>query len=84
MIQLPFWMAPINDSKREACEEISIPQQKFGIGIGYQLCPPNSIVDILDEVSVNNLNPVSGVSRYIGKTKRLVDGDALSFRLCQT
>lgn len=80
MTQLPFWMygPPYNACKQEDFEPISIAQPAFGVGVDYQLMPPGSVVVVPDEVSSNKLNPVSGMSKYIGKTQRLVEGDGLS------
>lgn len=80
MKQLPFWMygPPFNAAKQEEFEPISIAQPSSGTGIDYQLMPPGSVVVTPDEVSADKLNPVSGMSKYIGKTQRLVEGDGLS------
>lgn len=80
MKQLPFWMygPPFNAAKQEEFEPISIAQPSPGTGVDYQLMPPGSVVVTPDEVSANKLNPISGMSKYIGKTQRLVEGDALS------
>lgn len=77
--QLPFYMygPPYNAAKQEEFEPISIAFPE-GAYVDYQLMPPGSVVVEPDEVSANKLNPVSGMSKYIGKTKRLVEGDAVS------
>lgn len=77
--QLPFYMygPPYNAAKQEEFEPISIAFPE-GAYVDYQLMPPGSVVVEPDEVSANKLNPVSGMSKYIGKTKRLVEGDAIS------
>lgn len=78
--QLPFWQygPPFNAAKQEDFEPISIAFPECGAGVDYQLMPPGSVIVIPDEVSAAKLLPVSGMSKYIGQTKRLVGGDALS------
>lgn len=77
--QLPFWMygPPYNAAKQEEYEPISIAQPD-GASVDYQLMPPGSVIVTPDETSAAKLNPVSGMSKYIGKTQRLVGGDGLS------
>lgn len=77
--QLPFYMygPPFNAAKQEDYEPISIAEPQFA-GVDYQVLPPGSVIVQPDSVNASELNPVSGMSKYIGKTKRLVEGDALS------
>lgn len=77
--QLPFWQygPPFNAAKQEDYEPISIAQPDVS-GVDYQLMPPGSVIVTPDKVSAADLLPVSGMSKYIGQTKRLVEGDALS------
>lgn len=77
--QLPFWQygPPFNAAKQEDYEPISIAQPE-GSSVDYQLMPPGTVVVTPDETSAEKLLPVSGMSKYIGKTKRLVEGDGLS------
>lgn len=78
--QLPFWMygPPFNAAKQEDIEPISIAVGDVTKGIDYQIMPPGSVIVTPDEVSAAKLLPVSGMSKYIGQTKRLVEGDAQS------
>lgn len=77
--QLPFWMygPPYSANKQEDYEPISVAVPERA-GVDYQLMPPGTVVVVPDEVAAAKLMPVSGMSRYIGKTKRLVEGDAES------
>nr|ATG31135.1 LR9 [Griffithsia pacifica]5Y6P_ka Chain ka, LR9 [Griffithsia pacifica]5Y6P_kb Chain kb, LR9 [Griffithsia pacifica] len=77
--QLPFWMygPPFNASKQEDFEPISIANPDVS-SVDYQLMPPGSVIVQPDEVSAAKMLPVSGMSKHIGKTKRLVEGDGLS------
>lgn len=77
--QLPFWMygPPFNAAKQEDYEPISIAQPDVS-SVDYQVMPPGSVIVVPDEVSAAKLSPVSGYSKYIGKTKKMVEGDALS------
>lgn len=79
MKQLPFYMygPPFNAAKQEDIEPISIAQPEC-VGIDYQIMPPGSVIVEPDEVTGAKLLPVSGMSKYIGQTKRLVEGDGLS------
>lgn len=78
MTQLPFWMygPPFNAAKQVEYEPISAVD--MSAGVDYQVMPPGSVVVVPDEVSAAKLLPVSGMSRYIGKTQRLVEGDGES------
>lgn len=78
--QLPFWQygPPYNAAKQEDLEPISIAEGDVTKGIDYQLMPAGSVIVTPDEVSAAKLLPVSGLSKYIGKTKRLVEGDGQS------
>lgn len=78
--QLPFWQygPPYNAAKQEESEPISIAQPEAAVGIDYQVMPPGTVIVTPDEVSAAKLLPVSGMSKYIGKTQRLVEGDGLS------
>lgn len=77
--QLPFWMygPPFNAAKQEDFEPISIAQPE-GASVDYQLMPPGSVFVEPDALSAAELLPVSGYSKYIGKSKREVGGDAES------
>ena len=77
--QLPFWMygPPFNAAKQEDYEPISIAQPDVS-SVDYQVLPPGSVIVTPDEVSAAKLSPVSGMSKYIGQTKRLVEGDGQS------
>lgn len=77
--QLPFWQygPPFNAAKQEDYEPISIAQPE-GASVDYQLMPPGSVIVTPDETSAAKLLPVSGMSKHIGKTQRLVEGDAQS------
>ncbi|CDF41152.1 unnamed protein product [Chondrus crispus] len=77
--QLPFWQygPPFNAAKQEDYEPISIAQPE-GASVDYQLMPPGTVIVTPDEVSADKLLPVSGMSKYIGKTKRLVEEGAQS------
>lgn len=77
--QLPFWMygPPFNAAKQEDYEPISIAQPDVA-SVDYQLMPAGSVIVTPDEVSAAKLLPVSGLSKYIGQTKRIVEGDAQS------
>lgn len=79
MRQLPFWMygPPFNAAVQEDYEPISIAQPE-GASVDYQLMPPGSVIVTPDSVNANELNPVSGMSKYIGKTKKQVEGSGLS------
>lgn len=76
--QLPFWMygPPYMASKQDDYEPISAAVP--AASVDYQLMPPGSVVVTPDEVSAAKLIPVSGLSKYIGKGKRQVEGDAES------
>lgn len=78
--QLPFWQygPPFNAAKQEDYEPISIAAGDVTAGIDYQLMPPGTVIVTPDEVSAAKLLPVSGMSKYIGKTQKLVEGDAKS------
>lgn len=77
--QLPFYMygPPFNAAKQEDYEPISIAQPDVAY-VDYQLMPPGTVIVTPDAVSAADLLPVSGMSKYIGQTKRLVEGDAES------
>lgn len=79
MTQRPFWMygAPYCAAKQEEYEPISIAQPELS-SVDYQLMPPGSVIVTPDSVSAAEINPVSGMSKYIGKSKRMVSGDGLS------
>lgn len=72
--QLPFYMygPPFNAAKQEEFEPISIAQPE-GASVDYQLMPPGSVYVQPDSVNAAELNPVSGMSKYIGQTKQLVE-----------
>lgn len=73
--QLPFWMygPPFNAAYQEDYEPISIAQPT-GAAVDYQLMPPGSVIVTPDSVNAGELNPVSGYSKYIGNTKKCVEG----------
>lgn len=77
--QLPFWAygPPYNAAYQEDYEPISIAAPDVA-AIDYQVFPPGSVVVVPDSVNAGELNPVSGYSKYIGKTKRNVEGAAIS------
>lgn len=77
--QLPFWMygPPFNAAYQEDYEPISIAQPE-GASVDYQVMPPGTVIVTPDSVNSNDLNPVSGYSKYIGNTKRCVEGAAQS------
>ncbi|PXF41989.1 Transforming growth factor-beta-induced protein ig-h3 [Gracilariopsis chorda] len=79
MTQRPFWMygPPYCAAKQEEYEPISIAQPDVSF-VDYQVMPPGSVIVTPDSVNAAELNPVSGMSKYIGQTKRLVSGDGLS------
>lgn len=79
MKQLPFWMygPPYNAAYQEDYEPISIAAPDVA-AVDYQVFPPGSVVVVPDSVNAGELNPVSGYSKYIGKTKRNVEGAGLS------
>lgn len=76
--QKPFWMygPPYNAAYQTDYEPISAAEPVASVD--YQLMPEGSVVVEPDSVNSNDLNPVSGMSSYIGKTSRLVEGAALS------
>jgi hypothetical protein len=70
---------PYNAAKQEDYEPISIAGESFASSeIDYQLFPPGTVVVVPDSVNANELNPISGMSKYIGNTKRLVEGSGQS------
>ncbi|CAN8069993.1 unnamed protein product, partial [Agarophyton chilense] len=77
--QKPFWMygPPYNAAKQEEYEPISVAVPDVS-SVDYQLMPPGSVVVVPDSVNALELNPVSGMSKYIGQTKRITGQDALS------
>lgn len=77
--QLPFWAygPPYNACYQEDYEPISIAAPDVA-AIDYQVFPPGSVVVVPDSVNAGELNPVSGYSKYIGKTKRNVEGAGIS------
>lgn len=79
MSQQPFWKygPPYNASKQEDFEPISIAQPGCA-SVDYQVMPPGSVVVDPKEVNASELLPVSGMSKYIGTAKRMVEGDGLS------
>lgn len=78
--QLPFWQygPPFNAAKQEGYEPISIAVPECGASVDYQVMPPGTVIVTPDEVSAAKLSPSSGMSKYICKTQRLVEGDALN------
>ena len=68
---------PFNAAYQEDYEPISIAQPDVA-AVDYQLMPPGSVIVTPDSVNADELNPVSGYSKYIGKTKRCVEGAGLS------
>lgn len=76
--QLPFWMygPPFNASKQVDLEPISCAEPEASVD--YGVLPPGSVVVTPDEVSAAKLNPISGMSKHVGKMKRLVEGDGQS------
>lgn len=79
MKQLPFWMygPPFNAAYQEDYEPISIAYPDVA-SIDYQIMPPGSVIVTPDSVNASEIAPVSGYSKYIGKTKRNKEGSALS------
>jgi uncharacterized surface protein with fasciclin (FAS1) repeats len=77
--QLPFWMygPPFNAAIQEDYEPISIAAP-VGAKVDYQLMPPGTVVVEPDSCDANKLNPISGMSKYIGNTKKQVGGKAES------
>ncbi len=77
MKQLPFWMygPPFNAAKQTDLEPISLaPSLSKEYSVDYQLLPAGSAVVAPDEVSAAKLNPVSGMSKYLGTGTR-ISGD---------
>lgn len=77
--QLPFWMygPPFNAAIQEDYEPISIAAP-VGASVDYQLMPPGTVIVEPDSTDANALNPISGMSKYIGKTQKQVGGKAES------
>lgn len=77
--QLPFWMygPPFNAAIQEDYEPISVAAPT-GAAVDYQLMPPGTVIVEPDSTDANVLNPISGMSKYIGKTKKQVEGKAES------
>jgi len=76
--QLPFWMygPPYNAAVQTDYEPISAAAPEAYVD--YQLMPEGSVVVEPDSFDANEINPISGMSKYIGKTQRLVEGSGLS------
>jgi len=76
--QQPFWMygPPYNAATQEDYEPISAAAPKASVD--YQLMPPGSVITVPDSYNAGELNPVSGMSKYIGQTKKLVGDQGLS------
>eukprot|EP00183_Erythrolobus_madagascarensis_P000933 CAMPEP_0185848208 /NCGR_PEP_ID=MMETSP1354-20130828/3179_1 /TAXON_ID=708628 /ORGANISM="Erythrolobus madagascarensis, Strain CCMP3276" /LENGTH=326 /DNA_ID=CAMNT_0028548581 /DNA_START=6 /DNA_END=986 /DNA_ORIENTATION=- len=76
--QQPFWMygPPYNAATQEDYEPISIAAPTASVD--YQLMPPGSVVTVPDSYNAGELNPVSGMSKYIGQTKKLVGDQGTS------
>jgi uncharacterized surface protein with fasciclin (FAS1) repeats len=78
---LPFWQygPPYNAVKQIDYEPVSLAGEAFANScVDYQLMPAGSVVVVPDSVNANELNPISGMSKYIGNTKRQIEGDAQS------
>lgn len=80
MKQLPFWMygPPFNAAPQEDYEPISIAAPATDVSVDYQLMPPGSVIFEPDSTDANELNPISGMSKYIGKTQKQVGDKAES------
>lgn len=79
--QLPFWRygPPFNAAKQTDLEPISLASSLSDeYSVDYQKLPPGSAVVTPDEVSANKLNPVSGMSKYLGTGSRIVGDGAES------
>uniref|UniRef100_A0A7S0ZBR4 FAS1 domain-containing protein n=1 Tax=Timspurckia oligopyrenoides TaxID=708627 RepID=A0A7S0ZBR4_9RHOD len=76
--QKPFWMygPPYNAAKQEEYEPISIAESKAFVD--YQKLPQGTVKFVPDSVNSLELNPVSGMSKYIGNTKKLTGDGAIS------
>lgn len=72
MLYTIFSFQPYNCAPQEDYEPISIAAPSPGIGVDYQLMPPGTVIVEPDSVNANELNPISGMSKYIGNTKKQV------------
>nr|6KGX_31 Chain 31, LR9 [Porphyridium purpureum]6KGX_34 Chain 34, LR9 [Porphyridium purpureum]7EZX_k6 Chain k6, FAS1 domain-containing protein [Porphyridium purpureum]7EZX_kH Chain kH, FAS1 domain-containing protein [Porphyridium purpureum]7Y4L_fA Chain fA, FAS1 domain-containing protein [Porphyridium purpureum]7Y4L_hA Chain hA, FAS1 domain-containing protein [Porphyridium purpureum]7Y5E_fB Chain fB, FAS1 domain-containing protein [Porphyridium purpureum]7Y5E_hB Chain hB, FAS1 domain-containing pro len=80
MKQQPFWMygPPYNAVTQDEYEPISAAAPKAFVD--YQIFAPGTVKVSPDSVNANELNPVSGMSKYIGKTQKLVGDQGISDR----